>query len=236
MTIGFGDCQLGPSSGSSLITTWIDAPVSFSPSARSMIVTHLDGYITVFKLLDGLYRTTLNRMHRPKSFFSTDSEVNDHSVSIMTRSMSRSAAAPISNNRVAENVADNNADSNNAENVADNNADNNIAENVSENTNENNADNTRIREQSRNTLGNSTIRLTDVEQQRAIQARELHIALGHPSDSALGKLLHGGKLRGCSLAARDVEEECVARLLSDMSVVGIIFVAIFRNIFRNIFV
>ena len=98
--------------------------VSFSPSARSMIVTHLDGYITVFKLLDGLYRTTLNRMHRPKSFFSTDSEVNDHSVSIMTRSMSRSATAPIRNNHVnenvAENVADNNAVSNNAENVADN--------------------------------------------------------------------------------------------------------------------
>ena len=107
--------------------------VSFSPSAKSMIVTHLDGYITVFKLLDGLYRTTLNSMHRPKSFFSTDSEVNDHSVSIMTRSMSRSAAAPISNNRVAENVADNNADSNNAEKVADNNANSNTAENDAEN-------------------------------------------------------------------------------------------------------
>jgi len=81
--------------------------VSFSPSAKSMIVTHLDGYLTVFKLLDGLYLTTLNRMHRPKSFFSTDTEVNDHSVSIMTRSMSRAAPASVTDNHVAENVGAN---------------------------------------------------------------------------------------------------------------------------------
>jgi len=154
--------------------------VEFTPSAQSMIVTHSDGKLTIFKLIDGLYRTTLSRMHRPALFFSDDEDIRGGSVSIMTRSMtSRSNETVSRSNTMSRSVPVRLPLSNNVEEPA-----------VS----------------SRNTLENVRENLTDIERQRAIQVRELHNALGHPSDSAMIKLLQGGKLRGCPLGTRDVEE------------------------------
>jgi hypothetical protein len=58
---------------------------------------------------------------------------------------------------------------------------------------------------SSNTLGNLTKRKTSLERERAMEARALHCAAGHPSDTVLKQMLTQGKYKECSVSARDVD-------------------------------
>jgi hypothetical protein len=168
--------------------------VEMNNDSHTMVVTHLDGFVSQFQLQRGLYRTTLSEMHRELESFESntaedrssdsdsDSEDNRDHVKVTTRAMNRrtSATGIGSPQQIGE-------ESGRREN------------------NEPSGPPATIPAKDSNTLGNLTSRKTAAEKLRAIEARQLHCAAGHLSNSVLKAMLSGGKFRGCDLTAKDVD-------------------------------
>jgi hypothetical protein len=165
--------------------------VTLSSDSTAFVVTHADESVSTFKLSDGLYRTTLGDMM--KCCGNQDNELDEDPsasrIGIVTRSMSKStptttsATNPISKMRPSPRQSSRSSTSSDDEMEP-------IPSIVSK---------------SSNTLGNLTNRKTKIESTRAQEARDLHCAVGHPSDKVLKDMLSLGKFKDCSLSPRDVD-------------------------------
>jgi len=146
--------------------------VKLNDASTAIVVTHADQSISKFKLENGLYRTTLDKMMKP-----VDSEEDESPrIGVVTRSMSKSSSHQPDSLRAVD-------DSESEEEHA-----------------------SRPQERkSSNTLGNLTKRKTSLDIERAKEARALHCAAGHPSDTVLKQMLTQGKYKECSVSARDVD-------------------------------